>query len=140
VIDLSECPKCEDKERMKQIGTSCNLCSNGVNPKTKNGIVELNRETENPVATLIKMEKAIVEQHKEAINGYDKQMEDCLRDITTFSTKMLIMFEDYKKNGTTIELVKILNSIRNYSMLSGTTALVLKTTIDSLLGKLQGAG
>lgn len=137
---MSECPKCEDKERMKQISAKCNLCSNGAKPKTENGIVELNRETENPVTTLIKMEKAIVEQHKEAINGYDKQVEDCLRDITTFSTKMLIMFEDYKKNGTTIELVKILNSIRNYSMLSGTTALVLKTTIDSLLGKLQGAG
>jgi hypothetical protein len=123
---------------MKQIGASCNLCSNGAQPKTE--IVEMNREIEDPVATLVKIEKTIVEQHKEVINGYDKQVEEGLRDIATFSTKMIIMFEDYKKKGTAIELVKILNSIKNYAILTETNAMVLKTTIDSLLGKLQGAG
>lgn len=125
---------------MKQISEKCNLCSNGIKPEAKTEIVEMNQEVKDPVAALIEINKTIEKQHQEAINGYDKQVEDCLRDIATFSTKMILMFEDYKKKGNIVELVKILNSIKNYTMLTGTNAMVLKATIDSLLGKLQGAG
>jgi len=99
---------------------------------------ELNHEVTDPKAEMARIEAEIQKQHQEAINGYDKQVEDCLKDLATFATKMLMMFEDYKKKGDTAGMAKLLESIRNYAMMSETDSAVLVTTVNMLLGKLQG--
>ncbi len=128
------CEKCEDRDRMKKI--SCALCSTGT-IKPTDEIENVNREVTDPKAVMEKIDEEMKRQHKEAINGYDKQVEDCLRDLANFSTKMLIMFEDYKKKGDVTGMRNLLESMRNYGMLSQTTSSVLVTTLSMLVEKLQ---
>jgi hypothetical protein len=129
------CEKCDEQERIKKI--SCALCSTGTFKPTD--IEELNHEVEEPNLKLAKIEAEMEKQHKEAIAGYDKQINDCLGNLANFSTKMLIMFEDYKKKGDQKGMIRLLESIRNYAVISQTDSSVLVNTCSMLITKMQGS-
>jgi hypothetical protein len=146
VINL--CERCEEEAKRDEIIQSqtksaskhssgtCSLKKKKKEPEVQN----INRESVDPVKEMLEIENKIKKQHQEAVNGYDNQIQNAITDIATFSAKMILMFEDYKQKGDTAQMVKILHSMKNYAMLTGTESLVLKSTIDSLVGKMQGAG
>lgn len=131
------CEKCEDRDRMKE--TSCALCSTSSKLGEPEKMENVNREVKNYDAETKRIDEELRKRHKEMINGYDDQLEKELKDLANFSTKMLIMFEDYRKKGDMAGMIDVLKSIRNYSMLAQTSAAVVTTTVNSLLGKMQGA-
>lgn len=128
------CEKCDEQEQTKKI--SCALCGT---IKPTDIIEELNHEVEDPEGRIIRMEAEVAKQHKEAIAGYDKQINDCLGNLANFSTKMLIMFEDYKKKGDKQGMIRLLESIRNYAVISQTDSSVLLNTCNMLINKMQGS-
>jgi phage host-nuclease inhibitor protein Gam len=129
------CEHCEDKEKQENILKSCAKCSTSIKSTE---IENINREVTDTEAESKRIDEEMKKRHIELINGYDKQLEDCLRDIATFSTKMLIMFEDYKKKGKVDEIVKLLQSMANYAMTTQTTATVVVLTANMLVGKASG--
>jgi len=135
------CEKCEDNEKQNEIkkALSCSKCSSGIDIK-KPEIVNVNREVVDQKAESEKIDEEMKKRHVELINGYDKQLEDCLTDIAQFSTKMLIMFEDYKKKGDTEGMVKLLQSMANYAIMTQTTATVVIQSANMLIGKVRSHG
>jgi len=133
------CERCEDKDRQNTIIKSCQECSSGAcqTKKTEPEIINLNREVIDPEAESKRMDEEMKKQHIEIINGYDRQLEECLRDIAKFSTKMLIMFEDYMKKGKTEEMVKLIQSIANYGIMTQTTSTVVITSANMMIEKVR---
>lgn len=103
-------------------------------------IKELNHLVDNPDIEMKRLTEAAIKQHKEMINGYDKQLEECLQDLARFSTKMLLMFEDYLKKGDVESCVKLLQSMNNYALMTGTTARIVSRTNEMLIDKLRNSG
>jgi hypothetical protein len=132
------CEKCEDKEHSEEVIKNqkkfgCSKCSGPI------GISDGNRIVVDQNAELERIDIKMKKQHQELINGYDKQLEGALRDIATFSTKMLLMFEDYEKKGD-LGMNKVLESIRNYCIMSQTTSTVAIRTIEMLIERIRGSG
>lgn len=134
------CEKCEEREHNEKIVESQKKCENGHHCPVDPKIVNVNREVEDPIAESKKIDEVREQRHFELINGYDKQLGDCLTDIAKFSTKMLIMFEDYKKKGNTDSMVKLLQSIYNYALVTRTTTSVVIQSAEMLVGKVSNHG
>jgi len=133
------CEKCEEREHQEKALKSCSLCATGIKPVSQE-IVNVNREVEDPVAEAKRIDEEMRQQHKEAIKGYDNQLGECLLDVAKWSTKMLIMYDDYLKKGDTKGCVKILQSINNYLLLSRTAISTAYTTSEMLINKVRGSG
>ena len=127
------CEKCEEKDRQDAIAKSCQKCSSGVKPE----LVELNQIVKDQEVESKRIDEEMKKQHLEIINGYDRQMEECLRDIAKFSTKMLIMFEDYQKKGKVEDMVKLLQSMTNYAILTQTTSTVVIQSANMMIEKVR---
>lgn len=123
------CERCDERKRLENLSNLSN--------KSDGKIVELNRVVENFDDECKRIDAEIKQKHKEAIDGYDKQIEDCLRDLATFTTKMLIMFEDYRKKGDAAGMTTILKSISNYAIMTQTDVAVLVSSISTLISRMQ---
>jgi hypothetical protein len=146
---MTLCEKCEQREHEEKIlksqeklgcsKCSSNSCSLEMKPtKAENPNSEVTDQHEIDEINK-RIDAEISQRHKEAIDGYDKQLQDCMTDLAKFSTKMLIMFEDYKKKGDLTSMVTLLEAIRNHAYLSQTTSSVLIVTSNMLIGKMQGS-
>jgi hypothetical protein len=131
------CERCEDDEKKDQIIKSCSKCSSGIHKPKEKEILNVNREVIDPEAESKRIDEEMKKQHIEIINGYDRQLEECLRDLAKFSTKMLIMFEDYKRKGKTEEMVKLLQSMANYGIMTQTTASVVIQSANMMIEKVR---
>jgi hypothetical protein len=133
------CERCEEKEKQDQIikAQSCSACSSGACQTKEPEVLNVNREVIDPETESKRIDEEIKKHHIEIINGYDRQLEECLRDIAKFSTKMLIMFEDYMKKGKTEEMVKLLQSIANYGIMTQTTSTVVITSANMMIEKVR---
>lgn len=134
------CERCEDRERQAKIACACS----GENKDSKETIVEnVNRTITSKEEQEIESKRIDTEMERlynERIDGFEKQLRDSIRDLANFSTKMLIMLEDYMKRGDTKEMKKLLQSIGSYSTMSQVTSSVVTTTINMLIEKLQARG
>jgi hypothetical protein len=130
------CEKCEDDEKRKAIEASCDLCSGKKSEKS----IELNQLIIDQKTALEEIEKEAKKKHIELINGYDKQLEDCLRDAANDITKMLLMLEDYKKCGDIDAIRKLLRSISNYALMAQMNVNVAIQTTNALENKLLPEG
>jgi hypothetical protein len=135
------CERCEEEEKQEQILKSqkslgCSKCSGcAIKPK----IINLNEETENAKEILEELGKDVEKRHKELIAGYDKQLVDCLIEISKFQTKMLPMYDEYMKKGDIEECAKILQQIARYLILTMSSAATAQTTIEMILQKTRGS-
>lgn len=121
------CEKCNEQKRLENLSK---LSGNGK-------IIELNRIVENFDEECKRIDGELKQKHKEAIDGYDKQIEDCLRDLATFTTKMIIMFEDYRKKRDAAGMTAVLRSITNYAILTQTNVTVLVASLNMLIARMQ---
>jgi hypothetical protein len=131
------CERCVEREKHKQILGS-QECASGTCPiKPEEEVQNVNREVTDPVAESKRIDEVMKKQHQEVIKGYDNQLGECLRDMAKFTTKMLIMYEDYMKKGKTEEMVKLLQSMANYGIMTQTTATVLIQSANMMIEKVR---
>lgn len=135
------CEKCEEQERLKKM--NCQICSTSLIPseikiEKVNRIAEVNRVATREDEKII--EEQLKKQHRDLIDGYDKQFGDALTELATFSTKMLIMYNDYLKKGESDEMSKLLRAINNYALMSGVNSALITTTISILIEKIHAHG
>lgn len=143
------CEKCEQREQEEKIIASqekekrkdCS-CADGhhcaVEQPEQPKIKSFNSEA--TLEDVKNIDDQIKKQHEEIIQGYDKQLGDCIRDICNHATKMMIMYQDYLKHGNTEGCVRLLQSMIDYGYMTQMASTVIIQSGNMMIGKVRNNG
>lgn len=117
---MSDCEKCDDLQRMKDISDSFEKAKN---KKKKKG--------------------QISKQLYETIGDYSKQVKDSLNDMGKHYIEMMYLYDSLKEKDLVkdeLEILKILSHIENLARMESVNNNVLFQTLDILKRKISKEG